>query len=213
MSDYFILTSSGSRGPFAAAVIQRGVADGSIPPNAQLTDARTGASVRAGDVRADALAAPADSGPAAAPPSAPAWPQYQAAPAPQPAPQQTYPYPQAPYPQPPGPQYPQPGYAPRPYGSGQTYGQAYHPGGYQPARPTSGLAIASLVLSLSTFATCLPLWIGGIICGTMALKECAPWGPKEGRGLAQGGLYSGIVIGVLYVPVVLLWIAAVAADL
>jgi len=245
MSEYFIITSTGSRGPFSAVVIQQGVAEGKIPPNAHLKDARTDATVRAGDVRADGLAAPtpaepdlADSGqqaPVSPYPPQTAYPQQQYTPqqyAPQqpahggnyargPYPGQQQAYPQQPYPQyqypssqyPPA-QYPgtQPQYGANPYGQAPAYGLQYQPGMYPQARPQSGLAIAALVLSLATFVVCVPTWIGGIICGVMALKECAPNGPKDGRGMAQAGLWIGIGIGVLYTLGGMLWFAAIASG-
>lgn len=253
MSEYFIITSSGSRGPFSAAVIQKGVAEGKIPPNAQLKDAATDATVRAGDIRADALGVEtpmAESGAQPVPatdwhPAPTANPQTPQAtyppPAPSPYPQAAYPqatpanypqatrhqsnlggnYPRGPYPGPqqpypqypyPAQQYPQPQAYQQPYGQPYGHGPQYQPGMYPMARPQSALAIASLVLSLSTLVVCLPLFIGGIICGAMALKECEPNGPKQGRGLALGGLWTGVGIAVLYVPVVILWMAAIAAG-
>lgn len=229
MPDFYILTRTGSQGPYSATVIQRGVAEGRIPPNAQLVDARSGQNMRAADVRADALAAA--SGNLSSPADAPVpgdFPGATASPAqtfrtppnlggnyprgPYPGPAQSYPqypYPPAPYP----PQAPtgQHSYT-QPYG--QAYGNApqYQPGMYPQARPQSALAIASLVLSLVTPAICLPTWIGGIVCGVKALKECEPHGPKQGRGLAMAGLWIGIIFGLLYVPAVALWVFAILAD-
>lgn len=241
MAEYFIMTSSGTRGPFSAAVIQRGVAEGKIPPNAHLKESGTDATVRAGDVRADSLAEPMhDSSPdmpgvtpAQQQPAQPQPPQYAQ---PQPAyprqaqPQQAYAQPAYPQQQPAAGQYgrsPYPGtqYPAYPQGQYGAYPQAYpqiapayqQPYGqpqrnygmpYPQSRQASGLAIASLVLSLVTVASCLPTFIGGIICGFLALKECEPYGPKQGRGLALGGLWSGIGLGVLYVLFIFLIIAA-----
>ena len=84
-------------------------------------------------------------------------------------------------------QQPYPGYAPQ-----------YAPGpGYPPAGPTSGMAIASLVVSL------LGIGIVGVILGHLALNEIKKSnGYIRGRGLAIAGLiigYAEIAAGVLFV--------------
>jgi hypothetical protein len=212
MANYYIETVNGRRGPYTAEDIARGVRKGTVPLGARLVDQQGQPTTPAEVIRSNhPRSAPVDSGPApdaprpadshpVAKPQQPAYPQ-------QPS------YPQAPaYPQ--QSSYPYPGnagqYAPQP--------QVYHPYGqpmpypvqYTPA--TSGLAIASLTLSLTTLVLCLPLWIGGLICGYMALGECQPNGPKSGRGLALAGLWTGAIFGVLYVLGVILFVAMVNAD-
>lgn len=57
--------------------------------------------------------------------------------------------------------------------------------------PTSGLAIASLVVGIASFfLSCIALVTGivGFILGLSALRECQPRGPKNGRGLAIAGM-------------------------
>ena len=50
MTQYFIQTKSGPRGPFAASVIAEGVHSGRIPANASIEDVETGFKLRAGDI-------------------------------------------------------------------------------------------------------------------------------------------------------------------
>jgi hypothetical protein len=194
MASYYIQTHEGPKGPYSAEIIRQGVQQGRIPANAQLNDANTGQSLLAAAVASDP--APQASGPVppvnvAAPPrafparpaSAPAYPQYGTPPA-----QQAHSQPYA-----------------QPYG-----GQQYAP--FYPSKPSSGLAIASLVLTLTTFATCLPLSIGGIICGALALKETTPDGPKTGRGMAQWGLWLGVALTVIYAAVIGLFVVALSVG-
>lgn len=83
---------------------------------------------------------------------------------------------------PPPPQY---GYAPPP-------GYPMYPmPGYVPAKPQSGRAIASLVLGISNVVIGITAPIGapvGLILGFLALKDTGPMGPRQGRGLAIGGI-------------------------
>jgi hypothetical protein len=79
---------------------------------------------------------------------------------------------------------------------------------YAMPRQTSGLAIASLILTLSTFVTCIPLCIGGIICGALALKDTGPEGTKSGRAMAQWGLWLGVVLTFFYVAMIALVVMA-----
>lgn len=230
MAAYYIETTSGRKGPFPPDAIARGIKQGKIPLGAKLIEDGTGRSLKAAEV-AHMAASPesatgeppvADSGGYATRPN----PQYHAPgvvrpplPRTQPAayPQRAYPptaYPQQAYPAQSA--YPYPGNSPYPQQAYPAhYGNAYQPYGvqqpaqpYYTSKPTSGLAIASMVLSVATLAVCLPTWIGGIICGLMALKDTEPGGPKQGRGLALGGLWTGIGIGVLYLGFFALIIAA-----
>ncbi len=69
----------------------------------------------------------------------------------------------------------------------------------KPAR-TSGLAIASLVLSLVIPIGCIP----AIICGHIALRKIEKNAMIQGRGLALAGLIIGyVVLGLFIVPIML----------
>lgn len=227
MAAYYIETTSGRKGPFPPDAIARGIKQGKIPLGAKLIEDGTGRSLKAAEVAHLAASAEpatgeppvADSGGHATRPN----PQYHAPgvvrpplPRAQPATYQqprTYAQPQAypqqsAYPYPGNAQYPQQAYPAQ-------YGNAYQPYGvqqpaqpYYASKPTSGLAIASMVLSVATLGVCVPTWIGGIICGLMALKDTEPGGPKQGRGLALAGLWTGIGIGVLYLGFFALIIAS-----
>lgn len=194
MTQYYIDTPGGPRGPYTREQVIAGIRGGKIPTGTMLRDAATGQSVRAVDLT---VGAPAESGsyqPVA----------YQGG---QQAPQQQnyYQQPQQNYPQQ---QYPQ-----QQYDNQQAYRQPYggqHQQPYYSNKPTSGYAIASLVLSLVTFAVCIPTWVLGIIFGVLALKETEPTGPKTGRGLAQAGIWTGVGIGVLYLLFIALIIAVEA---
>ncbi|MCA8916772.1 MAG: DUF4190 domain-containing protein [Planctomycetes bacterium] len=219
MSSYYIDTASGPRGPYPAQQIINGVQQGRIPTNATLRDADTGQTLRAVDLTAQS--APADSG-GYAPVSQPAGPHPQFMPQRPPQPQYQAQQPQYPQPRYPQGQYPQTGPAypqqyPQPYPP-QQYGQYPAPGAYQPygnsqmppqygAGETSGLATGSLICSLVSLVVCLPLCIVGIILGIMALNECQPNGPKRGRGLALGGIWTGVGILLLMVLVIGLMVA------
>ena len=61
---------------------------------------------------------------------------------------------------------------------------------------TSGLAIASLVCSLSSLITCLG-WLPGIICGHLAMSRIRRNPSLKGSGLATAGLIIGYVILIL----------------
>jgi hypothetical protein len=81
---------------------------------------------------------------------------------------------------------------------------------YQPAPPTNGLAIASLILSISAFVA-LPLIgsIAGVICGHMARAQLrrAQYA-QEGNGLALAGLIVGWV-GIAFYALLLLFLLGV----
>ncbi len=222
---YFIDTTQGRKGPYSADVIVQGVKNGTLQPDTRIVEEGTHRHLKAGQVAADTSSgndtAPLDSGVAASPYQAPQRHPIRP-PAPRPLSQTTQ-YPPtptayAPYPQAQSP-HPYPGYAGVPY-HGNPVAPQYQPYGtqhpqyvYPMARPTSGWAIASLICSLVTFAVCLPTWIVGIIGGIIALKECEPNGPKQGRGLALAGLWTGIGIGFFYIIGVVFWIAAVSGSL
>ncbi|MCC7510689.1 MAG: DUF4190 domain-containing protein [Planctomycetes bacterium] len=231
MARYFLETTAGRKGPFPADAIARGIKQGKIPLGAKLYEEGTERPLKAAEVAHMAETTPAASSPApteSAPASSaggfqPVEPyraqaHYQQ-PAAMPTPARPSQYPQYPVAQhaaQPYPQYPQfPQQPSYPYpGNAQAgaYPQAYpnyqQPYGGQPqnyyatAGGTSGLAIASLVVSLASVIVCMPLSIGGIVMGVMALRETQPTGPKTGRGLAVAGIVSGGLVLLLFAAVV-----------
>lgn len=113
-----------------------------------------------------------------------------------PRPAQAYP---AAYPQAGGPAYPPPPSSPYPPSPATPYAQ----GGYPPAfsnayasKPTSGMAIGSLVCLGAGFIIGLS-WPVGIVLGILGLKETGPGGAKSGRGMAMAGLIANSVITVM----------------
>jgi hypothetical protein len=110
---------------------------------------------------------------------------------------------------PPPPAYP--GYGVQPYATGYPY----YPGPVAPS--TNGMAIASLILSISGF---LGLWIIGPVLGVIfghiaqgQIKRAVP--PQEGRGLASAGLiigYIGIALDIILLLVVLFVIIAASVS-
>ncbi len=80
--------------------------------------------------------------------------------------------------------------------------------GMMPPR-TSSLAIVSLVLGVVGFVTCiLPLGIGAVICGHLALNEIAKSQvPMMGRGMAISGLICGYLAGLLLLVTILIYIS------
>lgn len=115
----------------------------------------------------------------------------------------------SPPPPPPGPPQPpgQGGFQPPP-GYGQP--QGYQPYGFQPVAQqskTSGMAIASLVCSLSGILLCGIPAVLGVIFGFIGLSQTKD-GARNGRGMAVAGLIVGIAVVALWG---VLWIA-VAAD-
>ncbi len=67
---------------------------------------------------------------------------------------------------------------------------------FVPPPPTSGLAIASLVLGIGSFLlSCLGIATGiaGFFLGLAALRETQPRGPKRGRGLAIAGMICSAI--------------------
>ncbi|WP_307805214.1 DUF4190 domain-containing protein [Microbacterium sp. BLY] len=104
---------------------------------------------------------------------------------------------------------PQQGYpsAPPAYGAPQTYAVA-QPYAAPPARPSSGLAITSLVCGIAgvvLFWAVLPMLasIAAVITGHMALGQIRRSPGLGGRGMAIAGLILGyIMIGVLVFTIV-----------
>jgi DNA-directed RNA polymerase subunit RPC12/RpoP len=62
-----------------------------------------------------------------------------------------------------------------------------------PTQRTSGLAIVSLVCSLSSFITCVG-WLPGIICGHVAKSRIRRNSLLKGSGLATAGLIIGYLV-------------------
>lgn len=81
-------------------------------------------------------------------------------------------------------------YNPNPYG-----GQPYPPP-YAVVPPTSGLAIASLIVSIGSFLVCgCPVSIVGAVLGHMALSQIRSSGRTVGGdGVAKAGIIIGWII-------------------
>ncbi|AJR18398.1 DUF4190 domain-containing protein [Pimelobacter simplex] len=92
-----------------------------------------------------------------------------------------------------------------PYGQQQPYGQS--PYGYPAPRPTNGLAIASLVVSVLSIVVCVgaPGFIGAIL-GHVARGQIRRE-QQEGGGLALAGVIVGWLGSALFVGMVVLFIA------
>jgi hypothetical protein len=129
-------------------------------------------------------------------------------------------YPTSPggYPQSPG-EYPNPGgYQQNPYVPTQpAYGGAYpaYAPVMVPARSTNGMAIASLVLSLSGLMTCGVISIVGAILGHVARRQIRERG-DGGEGMALAGVIIGWVafgLGVVGTVLFVLLIRSAANNL
>jgi hypothetical protein len=116
---------------------------------------------------------------------------------------------------PPAPQAPPPTYPayqtpPNPYGAG------YAGAPYPVARPTNGLAVTSLILSLVGLVTCMaiPLSTIGAILGHVALKQVRETG-QDGETYAKVGVIIGwVATGLVLLGVVgiFVWAFAIAAT-
>ena len=84
-------------------------------------------------------------------------------------------------------------------------------GTVQTAQRTSGLAIASLVCSLSSLVTCVG-WLPGIICGHLAKSRIRRNAGLKGQGLATTGLVIGYLVLMLEAGTVgvKVWLISVA---
>ncbi|MFE3542266.1 DUF4190 domain-containing protein [Nocardia sp. NPDC059177] len=145
----------------------------------------------------------------AQPSSYPSAPQYPQQPAPPPSLSKQPDY-QQPVPPPSQPQYPNyqqpagppPGYGGYPAAGGYPGAGGYQPyGGYPQPQGTNGLAIGALVSSLIGFCSCGLGSVVGIILGVMAMNQIKERG-GEGRGMAQAGIWIGVlaIVGwVLYI--------------
>lgn len=177
MNQFYIQTQQGDQGPYAADQILQMVQSGALMTSSPVFDRGSGRTYVAAEVAS--MARPQQ-----------AYGQHQG-------------YPPAGFG---GQPYAPPG-SPPPYGPGlNPYGMQQQVAGYNMPRQTSGLAIASLVLGLSGFL-CGLTPIGGLICGIMALKETAPGGPKDGRGLA----IAGIAISAILLLLILAYVVFVFA--
>ena len=91
----------------------------------------------------------------------------------------------------------------------------FHPQ-IQPARRTSGLAIAALVLSCLSVALGPFGFVPGILCGHLARSECRRDPKVDGDGLAVAALILGyaflVIFFVVFMVFVLLGILAVFAG-
>lgn len=128
------------------------------------------------------------------------YPEYPPPPTGYPPPPPGYPapYPGVPATGPPGyPGYPAAG---SPY---DPYGQGIPPG-------TNGMAIASLVTSLTGVFFCGIPGIVGLVLGIIAMGQCRRTG-QEGHGMAVAGTIIGGVITVLALIVFIVWLIAVVA--
>lgn len=90
------------------------------------------------------------------------------------------------------------------------------PIGYPPipnARPTSGLAIASLILGILALTTCtFAPGIPAVICGHLAMKHTHPeTGNRGGRGMAIAGLIMGYLASAFVLIFILYFFIAIGA--
>ena len=125
----------------------------------------------------------------------------------------TYPYwPGQPEPMPPPADPPVPGYGPAYYHPQQVY-----PYGYQPPRPTEGLAIASLVVSCASVLGVCAYGVGGLlgivgaIPGHVARHRITRIG-FDGAGMALAGIVVGWVMTAVAVGAAALVITLIVTD-
>lgn len=104
-----------------------------------------------------------------------------------------------------------------PYAPQQAH--AGQPGyGYAPARPQSGVALASMITGFCALVLggmcAVPILAApvAIVLAIMGMRETGP-GQKDGRGFAIAGLVSGIIGTILIVGVVLLYGGMIIAML
>jgi hypothetical protein len=71
---------------------------------------------------------------------------------------------------------------------------------------TNGMAVASLILSLIGFATCITAPIGAIL-GHVARKQIRERG-ESGDGLALGGIIVGWILTAISIGVIVLFVVA-----
>jgi len=86
-------------------------------------------------------------------------------------------------------------------------GMPPYPGFYNEPKRTSGMAIASLVLSLLGLFSCGITALLGLIFGIVALKEISDNPNVEGKGLAIAGVIIGPIMILLYILMIVASIA------
>ena len=86
--------------------------------------------------------------------------------------------------------------------------------GYQPAPPTPGNAIASLILGIIGIVLCpIVTSVVGLILGYGAKKEIDNSGGRlGGRGVAMGGIITSWIGLAIYIPIVALVVIGVAVG-
>lgn len=104
----------------------------------------------------------------------------------------------------------------------QAYPQAYpgyaaQPYAYAPAEPRNGLAIASLITSLSSVLFNLVLNpVAGIVLGFLALRKAREMESRgvvnSGRGMAVGGIITGFVFGIGGLLLYIIIFASIASQ-
>jgi hypothetical protein len=82
--------------------------------------------------------------------------------------------------------------------------------GYQPVRPTNGLAVTSLVCGVAQFVVVLT-FIPAIVCGHIARAQVRRTG-EAGGGMALAGLILGYIGGALLIGLVLLLVSVAAKS-
>src|SRR5215207_2802 len=86
--------------------------------------------------------------------------------------------------------------------------------GYQPAPPTPGNAIASLILGIIGIVLCpIVTSVVGLILGYGAKKEIDNSGGRlGGRGVAMGGIITSWIGLAIYIPIIALIVIGVAVG-
>lgn len=118
-------------------------------------------------------------------------------------------------PPPPGWGYPPPPVAdyPPPYGGYPPPVGGYPPqyGAYPAPQGTNGLAVASLVCSVTSPLLCFVLAIVGVVLGVVALNQIKRTG-QNGRGLALAGIIVGAVIIAVAIAAIVLYLSWYSAN-
>jgi hypothetical protein len=86
--------------------------------------------------------------------------------------------------------------------------------GYQPAPPTPGNAIASLILGIVSIVLCpIITAVIGLILGYQSKREIDNSGGRlGGRGVALGGIITSWIGLAIYTPILILIIVGIAAS-
>jgi hypothetical protein len=99
---------------------------------------------------------------------------------------------------------------PNPYGAVPGYGGAPYP----VARPTNGMALAAMIVSLAGIITCISFPIGAVL-GHVALKQVRETG-QEGEAFAKTGIIVGWIgtgLGLLGCIGYIVFFAALATSI